>query len=222
MNISQKLLIDVEKTNSISGYYVRSEDGKEFEVVTSGKMIVPVSKNEYKNKIYKLLEENCDLFFCTTEKVDDFPFYPVPMLAIFAVDSKGNYFGTIGGIGDIVSDDYPVGYINQEGVYGKISGSLKEFLELVTFYPYWSDIIKYEQMRVSYDIDDMKMKEAKDNSQYFAYQNEIAETLKLLKNLKSIELLISNIRSSPGFVIYSSINDAKIKNAFLEYNALGD
>jgi hypothetical protein len=207
---------------SISGYYVRSEDSKEFEVVISGKMFVPVSKSEYKNKIYKLLEENCDLFFCTVEKIDDFPFYPVPMLAIFAFDSKGKYFGTIGGIGDIVSDDYPVGYINQEGMRGKISGSLKEFLELVTFYPYWRDIIKYEKSGVAYDIDDIKMKEAKDNSQYFAYQNEISETLNLLKNLKSIELLISNIRSTPGFVVYSSINDDKVTNAFLEYNALGD
>jgi len=46
--------------------------------------------------------------------------------------------------------------------------------------------------------------------------SEIAETLKLSKNLQSVELLILNIRSSPGFVIYSSINEAKKTNIFLE------
>lgn len=219
MDIPEKLLIDAEKTNNVAGYEVMTIDGKEIPYIISGKMIVSVSDNERTHKIYKLLEENCDVIFCTTCKMDDFPFYPVPTLTIFAYDSKGNCFGTIGGMSDIVSDDYPVGYINQEGMNGKISSNLKEFLELVTFYPYWSDIIKYEQMGVAYDIDDMDdmdTKQREDIPQYFAYQREIAETLKLSKNLQSIELLISNIRSSPGFVIYSSINEAKKTNIFLE------
>lgn len=216
MDIHQKLLIDVEKDNNVKGYEVISIEGKEVEYVISGKMIIDIPESERDYKIYKLLEVNCDVIFCTTCKMDDFPFYPVPTLTIFAYDSKGNRFGTIGGMGDIVSDDYPVGYINQEGKYGKISSSLKEFLELVTFYPYWNDIIKYEQVGVAYDIDNLEKEQREDVPQYFANQREIAETLKLSKNLQSIEFLISNIRSSPGFVIYSSMNEAKKSNIFLE------
>lgn len=207
MNISPKLLIDVEKENNIKGYHI-SKDGKEIQCVMSGKMIVTVPEYERTNKIYKLLKENCDLIFCTTENIDDFPFYPVPILTIFAVDSKGNCFGTIGGMGDIGSDGCPVGYIDQKGMHGKISGSIKEFLELVAFYPYWREIIKYEQMGAVYDIDDKEIK--------LAHQREIAETLILSKNPHSIELLISNIKSTPGFVVYNSINEAKITNIFLE------
>lgn len=141
----------------------------------------------------------------------------MPRVAIFAVDSNGTHFGAIGGMGVLGSDDdYPVGCINKEGEHGKIAGSFKEFMELVAFYPYWRDIIKYEQMGVAYDVDDMETKRREDIPQYCAYQREIAETLKLSKNLRSIELLISNIRSSPGFVIYSSMNEAKKTNIFIE------
>jgi len=145
--------------------------------------------------------------------LDNFQFYPVPSFWIFAVDSKGNCFGTIGGIGSIIDDEHPVGYVNQEGIYGKISNSLKEFLELVTFYPYWRDIIKYEQMEVLYDLKDMEKKIEK-NLHYFESQREIAEILKLTKNLKSIEQLISNIRNTPEFEVYGSKNEAQMTNTF--------
>lgn len=97
-----KLLIDVEKTNNLSGYYIRSKDRKEIETIASGKMIIAITENEHKNKIYKLLEDNCDLIFCTTDKLKNFEFYPVPMLAIFAAaDNNGTHFGTIGGMGGL-------------------------------------------------------------------------------------------------------------------------
>jgi hypothetical protein len=104
----------------------------------------------------------------------------------------------------VINEDFPVGYVNREGVYGKISDGLKEFLGLVTFYPYWRNIIEYEQMGVSYDINTMKMNQTENNVQYFTYQREIAEILNLTKNPKSIELLISNIKSPADFIVYSS------------------
>ncbi|MFT5872428.1 MAG: hypothetical protein ACI8WT_001359 [Clostridium sp.] len=217
MYIPEKLLVDVEKTgDGATAYFVTSKDGKKIELIKSGKMIIPISENEHKNKIYKLLEENCDLFFCTTDKIDDFPFYPVPMLAIYAVDSKGNCFGTIGGMSDVVSNDFPVGCINKEGKHGKIAGSFKEFLELVTFYPYWRDIVEYEQMQLSYNISDLEMNQKKKHSHFFEYKCEISEELKLVKNPKSIELLITNLKSSPNFMIYRSKDEAKKENVFLE------
>lgn len=103
MYITEKLLIDVEKTNNLSAHYIRSEDGKEIETIASGKMIIPITESEQKNKIYKLLEDNCDLIFCTSDKFNNFEFYPVPMLAIFAADSNGTHFGTISGMGELGS-----------------------------------------------------------------------------------------------------------------------
>jgi len=47
------------------------------------------------------------------------------MLTIFAVDSKGNRFGTIVYMRGLESDNYPIGNINQEGEYRKISNSFK-------------------------------------------------------------------------------------------------
>ncbi|WP_222927569.1 hypothetical protein [Biomaibacter acetigenes] len=190
MNISHKILIDVEKEDKTIGYFFRSEDGKKIEAVLAGKQIAPVPKRERSLKIYKLLKENCDLIFCTTQTLNDFPFYPVPIFSIFAFDNQGNCFGTIGGIGDMAGDDYSVGYVNSDGMYGKVLNSLKEFLELVTFYPYWRDIIKYEQMGIPYDINAMERKQTENSSEYFACQREIAEILNISKNPKSIELLL--------------------------------
>ncbi|MGK0465100.1 hypothetical protein [Clostridium sp.] len=201
----------------MNAYCVRFEDGKEIEMIASGKMIIPVDGNEHKKKIYKLLEDNCDLIFCTTDKLRNFEFYPVPMLAIIAVDSNGTHFGTIGGTGALGSDDdCSVGYINKEGKHGKIAGCLKEFLELVTFYPYWRDIVEYEQMQLSYNISDIEMNQRNKHSQFFEYQCEISEELKLIKNPKSIELLITNLKSSPDFMVYRSKDEAKKENVFLE------
>ncbi|CAK7027689.1 hypothetical protein [Tissierella sp.] len=220
MDIFQKLLIDIEKENKAISYFIKPEEGKKIEVVLAGKIVVPVPENEREHKIYKLLEENCDVIFYTTQALDDFQFYPVPKFSIFAVDSKGNCFGTIGGISNIVDDDYPVGYVNHKGNYGKIADSLKDFLELITFYPYWRDIIKYEQMEMPYDINTMEVKEMEKNFQYFARQSEIAEILKLSKNPKSIELLIANIRNTSKLIVYSSKDEAKKTNIFWDRHCL--
>lgn len=219
MNTFHKVLIDVEKENRATGYFLKSEDDKKIELVLAGKRIITVPKKEQTLKIYKLLEENCDLIFCTTQTLDDFPFYPVPTFSIFAFDNEGNCFGTIGGIGDIVDDDYPVGYVNRNGMYAKISNSLKEFLELVTFYPYWRDIIKYEQMEIPYDINVMERKQTENSSEYFACQTEIAEILNISKNPKSIELLLSNIKNPPGFMVYGSKKEAQAENTFWDNNS---
>lgn len=216
MNSAPKLLIDVEGKNGIPGYYIKSE----LEVVLAGKNIIPIPKNEQNLKIYKLLEENCDMIFYTTQKLEDFQFYPVPDFWIFAVDHEGNCFGTIGGIGDIVDNNYPVGYVNIDGTYGKVANNLKEFLELITFYPYWTDIIEYEKMEISYDINAISMKKSENDLQYLEYQSEIAEILRLSKNTRSIELLILNIKGESEFIVYDSKDEAGMKNKFFDTNSL--
>lgn len=220
MGVLPKLLIDVEVEgqNKQVAYCLQSIGDEESETVLAelaGKNIVTLCKREENLEIYKLLEENCDIIFCTTQKLDDFHFYPVPRFSIFAVDSEGNCFGTIGGIGDIRDDDYPVGYVNQEGVHSKISNSLKEFLELITFHPHWRDIIRYEQIEASYDINAIKMKKIENDPQYLRRQRKISQILKLSNNPKSIELLISNIKSPPEFEVYKSKDEAQMTNKYI-------
>ena len=71
-------------------------------------------------------------------------------------------------------------------------------------------------MGVSYDIDAMEIRKKENNSQYFARQREIQETLKLSNNPKSIELLISNIEGMHEFMVYASMDEARKVNAFLD------
>ncbi|SDL05523.1 hypothetical protein [Natronincola ferrireducens] len=214
MDTSEKLLIDIEGKNQPAVYYFKPE----VKVVFAGKNIVPLPENEKNLKIYKLLEDNCDLIFCTTQNLDDFQFYPVPCFWIFAVDSEGNCFGTIGDMGGMQDENCPVGYVNHEGMYGKIADNLKEFLELITFYPYWRDIIRYEQVDASYDINAIGLKKVENECQYLKNQGEIAEILKLSKNPSSIDLLISNIKSISDFVVYESKAEAQTQNTFLDEN----
>ncbi|SDL06216.1 hypothetical protein [Natronincola ferrireducens] len=212
MDRPKKLLIDIEGKNQAAAYY----SDENVEVVLAGKNIVPVPKNEQNLKIYKLLKDNCDMIFCTTQNLEEFHFYPVPCFWIFAVDSEGNCFGTIGDMGNMSDDDYPVGYVNHQGMYGKIANNLKDFFELITFYPYWRHIIRYEQMEKPYDMKTISLKNVKNEPQYLVNQREIAKILKLTKNPSSIDLLISNIRSTSEFIVYSSKTEAQMKNTFFD------
>jgi len=216
VNSAQKLLIDVEGKSGIPGYYIKSE----LEVVSAGKNIMSIPENERNLKIYKLLEENCDMIFCTTQKLEDFNFYPVPSFWIFAIDHEGNCFGTIGDMGGIEDNNCPVGYVSVDGTYGKVANNLKEFLELITFYLHWRGIIEYEKAGKFHDINDISMRKLKDDLQYLEYQSEIAEILKLSKNPRSIELLISNITGESKFIVYDSKEAAGMENKFFDTNCL--
>lgn len=79
--------------DGVIGYIL---DGKE--CIDIFPEVVPVPKRERDHIVYRLLEENCDVIFCTDQKSDDFKFECKEQFAIFAVDGGGNCFGTIGGI----------------------------------------------------------------------------------------------------------------------------
>lgn len=216
--MDKKTIIDIEEigTSGTIGFIALSENGEQIELLPAGKEIIPVPEFERDNVIYKLLKENCDLHFCTTQTIDDFSFYPVPQFSIFAIDHRGNCFGTIGGAGDIMDDTYPVGYVNDNGTYGVLAGSIKEFLSLANYYPHWWEVVQYEQNRVSHDMDIIEKQKLTNRSQYLKNQHEIGKTLKLSKNLKSIEALILNIKSPLNFKVYSSKAEAQEAYTFLD------
>ncbi len=218
----KKLIIDTERKNDAIAYYKASKNGEKIDFVLAGKIIASVPENERYNKIYRLLEENCDVIFCTNQALEDFNFYPIPRFGIFAIDSQGNCFGTIGGISDLIDDNYPVGYVSRNNLYNKLSNSLKEFLELIVFYPFWREVIQCKQMSLSYNIKIMEEEYLKSNPQFSIRQKEIASTLNLSKNPKSIDILISNIDCNPDLVVYSSKEDAKKENKFVDLDTIAD
>ncbi len=179
-----------------------SFEGKEYIDIRYKKEVVPVPKRERHHVIYKLLEDNCDVIFCTDQKNDDFMFECREQFVIFAVDGGGNCFGTIGGMGDINDDNYPVGYVCHEGLSGRIANNFREFMELVNFYPFWYDILKFEKMGINYSISELENERIEFNSKYLEQQEEIAKILNLNKNNDSIKLLISNLKDKPKFTVY--------------------
>ena len=70
-------------------------DGKEciININRPKKEVVPVPKSERDYVIYRLLEDNCDVIFCTDQKSDDFNFECREQFVIFGVDGGGNCFG---------------------------------------------------------------------------------------------------------------------------------
>lgn len=109
-----------------------------------------------------------------------------------------------------------IDFVSCNRKFGKIANSFKDFLELVTFYPYWWDILKYEQIGISYDINAMELEKIEDNLQCSERQREIQEILKLSNKPQSIELLISNIKSPPEFKVYASKEEAQKTNTFFD------
>lgn len=49
-----------------------------------------------------------------------------------------------------------IGYVRQEGSYGRIANNLREFLELAVFYPYWYNVIKLERNDEKYILEELE------------------------------------------------------------------
>jgi len=165
--------------------------------------VAVIPNNEKEDMIYELLEVNCDLKFCRNQTSKDFKFITLEHYVVFATDSNGNCFGTIGGFGNIEDMEHSVGYITVDGQCGKIASHIKEFLELVNDYPYWREIIEYERRKMSYSIDELEKKYNMNTELYKQSQKEIARRINLNKNEKSIELLLSNLKNEEQFVVFS-------------------
>lgn len=133
-------LFDVEQLDGAAasvGFFTGQGEDTAPVIERGGKQVVPVPEGEWSNPVYGWLAE-CGAAFITVQRREDFPFYPVPELAIFAVDGAGGCFATAGGIGDLEEDCYPVVYV-RDGCCCRVAPSLREFLRLICFCPGWRD-----------------------------------------------------------------------------------
>ena len=171
---------------------------EKYNVFIQENIVVPIAKNEREHKIYKLLREHCNLIFCTEEKNEDFEFVCLDHFFVYAIDEFGNCYGSIGNMTDINNDSIPIGMVTSDGRCAKVASSIREFLSLVTFYPYWLDIIELERSKQKYSISELENKYK--NQIILEQQNEIADILNLEKMKHAIDNLKKHLNEE--FIVY--------------------
>lgn len=123
----EKYIIDWEEGAAEKCAVIIKEDGKLINAVPSGVIVINTPDD---NPIYSALELDFNIKFCRDMKREELPFYTVPMLAVFASDSYGNVFGTLGGLGDLADDDYPVAMVTKDNRIFTVADCLRDFLSL--------------------------------------------------------------------------------------------
>ncbi len=203
-----------EKMMSNNLYFIDKEDGPTSYYI-AGEMKADLSKDRYKTthillipeserelEIYKLLEKNCDLFFCRDSEAINLSFKCREELVVFATNSRGGLYVNIGGFGNIDEDNYPVGYISSKGEATKISNNLREFIKLITFYPFWIDLLNCNGDEIEKAVENLEKELVREIPSYFKYQRKIADFFHIKKDEKAIDTLFSNIKEQPYFTVY--------------------
>lgn len=91
--------IDIEPFGEgIPGFAAFGQEGEAgsetWELVLAGRYIRRSDGTE-ELKFNERMKRGCGLELCTTQVLEDFAFYPVPMVSIFAVDREGGCLGTV-------------------------------------------------------------------------------------------------------------------------------
>lgn len=199
-------LIDLENWGDAACvWYVAGKDA----MAGAGRQIVPIPEAERSNLVYDYLSQ-CGVVFITSQSREDFPFYPVPQLAIFAVDGNGGCFAMAGGIGDLAEDCYPVVYV-EDGTCYRLTPNLHEFLRLVCFWPDWW--IAFNAFRQH-----MPAAVAENESATYRLEagRQAAQLLGLTENPDSIQLLIECLTKGSDVTLYPSKKAAAVEYRFFE------
>jgi hypothetical protein len=168
------------------------------------------ARNEEQEKINSILEDNCDFIINEDYFPDEIMFTTDEPFHIIGLNGAGDYYGTIGGLGDLSNDIYPVGYVGHEGQCGRIGSSLMEFFELILFYPYWYDLVQNHDKITSKLIKELESERIEFVDKYTENQKFISKHFNINKNEKSIELLIDNLLNKPRFTVYSADQEANM------------
>ncbi|MFA9380021.1 MAG: hypothetical protein ACERKO_03070 [Acetanaerobacterium sp.] len=99
------------------------------EVVPAGATLYSMSV-KHKNAEYQKYADAYDFRVIFDDDIPQIDFYTVPRVDIFAKDSLGGLFGTIGQTTDI-DDGGPICYINKSKACFLIANSLKVFLQML-------------------------------------------------------------------------------------------
>jgi hypothetical protein len=103
----KKVYLDTTQSSMCISVYA-----KDAEVVLSGTTIYSMSVKE-KNSEYQRFADEYDINFIFDDNVPNVDFYTIPMVDIFATDSRGGYIGSLGQVTDL-QDNIPICYIDKD------------------------------------------------------------------------------------------------------------
>ena len=112
------------------------------DVIAAGATVysMPISEREHHEE-YRCLADNYDIHFVFDDVLPELNFYAVPQFDVFAYDSCGGLFGSVGEPFDM---ELPVYYIDRERNCFHVADSGKEFLEHARN---WKNMLKpYEEI----------------------------------------------------------------------------
>lgn len=120
-NLVKKMYMDVTKENSCSSVWI-----KDAEIIRAGTTIYAMSVKD-KHEEYERFTREYDIRFIFSDAIPTVSFYTIPQVDIFATDSNGGYFGTIGAVTDMESEAL-ICYIDKEMRCYFVAENGKEFL----------------------------------------------------------------------------------------------
>lgn len=100
---------------------------KDVEVIPAGTTIYSMSEKS-RNDEYQRYADEYDMRFIFDDDIPEINFYAVPQIDIFAKDSKGGFWGTLGSVTDF-EEKLPICYIDRERNCFCAAGSGQEFLK---------------------------------------------------------------------------------------------
>ena len=102
---------------------------KDAEVISAGTTIYSMSVKS-RNDEYQRYADEYDMRFIFDDDIPEISFYAVPQIDIFARDSKGGFWGTLGSMSDF-EEKVPICYIDHERKCFRAADSGKEFFKML-------------------------------------------------------------------------------------------
>ncbi len=163
------------------------------------------------NETIKLkLEERFDFIIIDeSNNTEEYLFHAKEKLTIFATDGAGGVYTTIEKGDDI--EEFPIAFISSEGQSGKIARTFNELIELIIYYPFWQDILKFssngdlEQMTKS--IPYLEGERIEFIPDYKKVQRVISNELGIVKRSSLLENLLKEVMEKPFFKVFSTEDD---------------
>lgn len=118
----RKIYLDRTESKACTGVFVRNA-----EVTPAGSTVYSMSVKD-KNEEYQRYADEYDVRFIFDDDVPKVDFYTVPWIDLFARDSKGGFWGTIGAITDF-NENAPICYIDSDHRCFLAADSGQEFLK---------------------------------------------------------------------------------------------
>ena len=188
--------------NALAKVFDKKEGQRPLDLALAGKMLLA----QQKDPVDQLIEERSGLQFCDENtKLEDFPFYPVPIMYVLMQDGNGNYFGRN-------SDNGPIVCVNMDSRCCKVAENIGDFLELILFHPEWKHLLNQAQ-RTGRNIDDV---EAQEKPELEPWQDVLGNVLGLAYDCEALVKMRACLLQSSGYVIYPNLDRAKKDNRFLK------